>query len=156
MAATVVEFAIVAPAVFLIVLIIVIGSYGVYRYQQVAHLARDGSRYASTHGGQYHLDGIDTATGVAQVSTSADVNSYLLTKINSLDPSQLTVTASWSAPAGVSPTNMPTYVDSSAPIPAESTIRNYVTVTVTYQWLPEFLIVGPITLTSTSTMPISY
>ena len=38
----------------------------------------------------------------------------------------------------------------------QATIRNYVTVTVTYQWYPEFLLVGPITLTSTSTMPMTY
>ncbi len=33
---------------------------------------------------------------------------------------------------------------------------NTVSVTVSYQWLPELYLTGPITLSSTSVMPISY
>jgi len=48
-----VEFAVVAPATFILLLGIVVGGMGVFRYQEVAHLAREATRYASTHGGQY-------------------------------------------------------------------------------------------------------
>jgi hypothetical protein len=34
--------------------------------------------------------------------------------------------------------------------------QNYVTVTVTYQWLPEFYLVGPINLSSTSKAAMAY
>jgi hypothetical protein len=40
--------------------------------------------------------------------------------------------------------------------PGQSIIQNYVTVTVTYNWMPELYLVGPLTLTSTSKMPMSY
>ena len=35
-------------------------------------------------------------------------------------------------------------------------VTNYVSVTVTYTWLPELFLVGPITLSSTSTLPMAY
>ena len=38
----------------------------------------------------------------------------------------------------------------------EKPVANTVTVTVHYTWFPELYLVGPITLTSTSTMPMSY
>ena len=41
------EFAIAAPIVFFLLLAIMIGSQGVFHYQQVAALAREGSRWAS-------------------------------------------------------------------------------------------------------------
>ena len=42
--------------------------------------------------------------------------------------------------------------------PGQIVIRNNVIVTLKYDWMPEtnFLGIGPITLTSTSEMPMSY
>ncbi len=41
---------------------------GIYRYQQVASLAREGARYASVHGSQYAAD-----TGNAAATASDDL-----------------------------------------------------------------------------------
>jgi TadE-like protein len=155
-AASTVEFAIVAAVSLFFILAMLIGGVGIFRYQEVAHLAREGCRYASTHGGQYQKDGIATQTGVAQVISSADVQAYLLPKTAALDTNKLSIAASWSPPAKATPINMPTYVDTSNAKVGEVTIQNYVTVTVSYQWFPELYLVGPITLTSTSTMPVTY
>jgi hypothetical protein len=38
----------------------------------------------------------------------------------------------------------------------EKPVFNTVTVTVTYSWLPELYLVGPITLRGKSTLPMSY
>src|SRR6266404_7733612 len=78
--ATVVEFAVVAPVTFLLILGLIVGGLGVFRYQEVAHLAREATRYASTHGGQYQLDGLPTSTSVPAVATSSDIQTYLATK----------------------------------------------------------------------------
>src|SRR5215472_9016330 len=51
--ATVVECAIVFPVLFLLVLGLMVGAGGIFRYSQLASLAREGARYASVHGGQY-------------------------------------------------------------------------------------------------------
>ncbi len=156
--ASAVEFAVVASVTLLLIFFLTVGGMGVFRYQEVAHLAREGSRYASTHGGQYQLEGMPAQTGVAAVSSSADVQAYLLPKAIALDTTKLTITASWSPPAGMTPINMPTYVNTDPTLvpPAQTVTRNYVTVTVSYQWMPEFYLVGPITLSSTSTIAMSY
>lgn len=156
--ATILEFAIVAPVTFLLILGLIVGGLGVFRYQQVAHLAREATRYASTHGGQYQLDGMPAKTGVPQVLTNADIQAYVATKTVALDPAYVTVNISYSAPASIVPNNIPTYLDTNPNLvpPGQKVFQNYVTVTVTYQWMPEVFLVGPIYLTSTSTIAMSY
>jgi Flp pilus assembly protein TadG len=55
--AVLVETAVVLPVVLLLLLGLLVGGMGVVRYQEVAHLAREGARYASTHAGRYAEDG---------------------------------------------------------------------------------------------------
>ena len=156
--ASLVEFAVVAPLTFLLILGLIVGGMGVFRYQEVSHLAREATRYASTHGGQYQLDGLPTSTGVPAVTSSSDIQAYVAARAVALDPSKLTATISWSSPTTLNPRSMPTYVDTNPNLvpPAQVSLQNYVTVTVTYQWLPEAFLTGPINLTSTSTVAMSY
>lgn len=156
--ATAVEFAVVASATFLILLGLVVGGLGVFRYQEVAHLAREGTRYASTHGGQYQLDGWPAVTGVAAIASNSDIQAYLASKTVALNSNNLTVNISWSAPAAIVPNNIPTYLNTDPNLvpPGQSVFQNYVTVTVTYQWMPEVFLIGPINLTSTSRLAMSY
>src|SRR5262249_49688885 len=97
-------------------------------------------------------------TGAAAVSSSADLSSYLADKTVLLDPSKLTVDVSWTAPSSYTPRNLPTYMDTNPNLnpPGQTVIYNNVVVTVTYQWFPELYLVGPITLSCTSEMPMSY
>jgi len=156
--AAAVEFAIVAPLVLFLVLGQILGGLGVSRYQEVAHLAREGARYASTHGGKYEREGLARETGVPAIANSSELKSYLTEKTALLDSDRLQVDVAWTAPAVLTPANMPTYVDtdSSQVPPAQKVIQNYVIVTVTYPWSPAFFRIGSITLTSTSQMPMSY
>ena len=48
-----IEAAFVFPIVFFLLLMIVIGSLGIFRYQECAYLARMGTRYGSVHGDNY-------------------------------------------------------------------------------------------------------
>jgi Flp pilus assembly protein TadG len=156
--ATAVELAVVGAVTFFLIFALGVGGMGIFRYQEVAHLAREGSRFASTHGGQYKLDGIDTSTGVPAISSSSSMQAYLASRVVGLNPNYLTVTVSWSAPPQYQPRNMPSYDDTDPTLvpPGQITIYNYVTVTVSYQWTPELYLTGPITLTSTSTIAMSY
>ncbi|MEN6449674.1 MAG: TadE family protein [Thermoguttaceae bacterium] len=155
--ATVVEFAIVAPLVLLLIFGEMLGGLGVCRYQELAHLARDCARYASTHGGAYQREGIDRRTGVPAVDSSDELRSLLARGAMTLDPSQIRISVSWTGPSGVEPVNMPSYdnTDPALAVPGQSIIQNSVVVTLSYQWSPGFG-VGPITLTSTSEMPMCY
>jgi Flp pilus assembly protein TadG len=152
------EFAVVAPLALFLVFAQIVGSLGVSRYQEVAHLAREGARYASTHGGMYQREGIAEQTGVPAVASSSELRSYLAEKTVLLDPSRLQVDVAWTAPSTYIQVNMPVYVDTDASLtpPAQRAIQNHVTVTITHQWSPELLPIDLVTLTSTSQMPMSY
>jgi hypothetical protein len=153
-----VETAVVCSAAFLLLLGLIVGALGVFRYQEVAHLAREGARYASTHGGKYIEDGIPSLTGVPAITSDTDLRNYLLPRCVLMDPNQLDVKVSWTGTGKFTPASYPTYADATPGQnpPAQKVVRNYVTVTVTYNWLPELFLVGPIKLTSTASVPMSY
>ncbi|MGH7223836.1 MAG: TadE/TadG family type IV pilus assembly protein [Gemmataceae bacterium] len=135
------ESVIVVPALLLLILALVVGGYGVFRYQQMALLAREGARYASVHGGLYQQE-----TGNAAATPQDVYNNAILAYATSLDLTQLSYSVTWNA------SNMPYSVGNDY----ENPTGNTVTVTVRYNWFPEIYLVGPITLSSTSTVPMSY
>ena len=160
-AASLVEVALISPAVFLLTVGMVVGAAAIYRYQEVAHLAREGARYAATHGGRYQEDGLPATTGVPAITDDSSLTSYLAQQTISLDPNYLTVHVTWetmdsSGTRAAAPGNYPSYVDTTTPVPGQVVKQNYVVVTVSYRWFPEAFLVGPITLTSTAEMPMSY
>src|SRR5262245_18446301 len=58
------ESAIIYPVTFLLIIGLVVGGLGIFRYQECASLAREGARYASTHGAILRKDaGQPIATG---------------------------------------------------------------------------------------------
>lgn len=143
--AVMVEAAVVLPILFLMILGLVVIGLGVFRYQQVAHLAREGARYASVRGADYQSD-----TAVAKADEAA-VTTHIKSLAAGIDKSKLTCTVTWDQANG-----NPNYLSD----PAANQYRiNNVTVTVNYAWSPEALtgILGVTkNLTSVSTMPLSY
>jgi len=141
--ATVVECAIVFPVLFLLVLGLLVGAAGIFRYSQLASLAREGARYASVHGGQYAKEMNVTAPTPAQI-----FNNVIAPMAVSFDTTQMGYSITYNT------TNLPyqTTLDSNNNVVP---IQNTVTVTLTYQWVPEAFL-GGITLSSTSVMPMSY
>jgi Flp pilus assembly protein TadG len=139
--ATLVEVAIVLPATFFLIFALVVGVLGVFRYQEVASLTRAASRYASTHGAQYRKDA-GLANGTA-ADWQADIHANAIQPaLVLLDPNLLTFHATWPDVTNQSgkPDNWP---------------RSVVTVTITYQWVPELYLVGPYYLSSTSCVEIT-
>ena len=139
--ATAVECAFILPATFFLLFGLVVGAMGVFRYQETATLAREGARYASTHGHQYRKD-----AGLA-IGTSADwsadiYSSAIQPNMVSLDPTLVTYQVSW--PDVINQPGKP-----------DNWPGSKVDVTVSYQWFPEMYLVGPLVLTSTSSMPIT-
>src|SRR3954447_5401721 len=106
---TIAEAAIVLPVAMLLLIGLMVGGFGVFRYQEVAHLAREGTRYASTHGGRYTHDGMPAKTGIASVTSSDVLTSYLVQQTVLLDSSLLQVSVSWTGSAAANPINYPTY-----------------------------------------------
>jgi Flp pilus assembly protein TadG len=141
--ATVVECAIVFPVLFLLVLGLMVGAAGIFRYSQLASLAREGARYASVHGGEYAKEMNVTAPTPAQI-----FNNVIAPMAVGFDTTQMGYSITYNT------TNLPyqTTLDSNNNVVP---IQNTVTVTLTYQWVPEAFL-GGITLSSTSVMPMSY
>jgi Flp pilus assembly protein TadG len=162
---TVVECAVILPVTFTLILGLIVGGMGVFRYQEAAALARAGARYASTHGKQYRQDAgwsqgtagtpagtrngfiwyttDPTASSGTDTSWTGNIyDSAVRPNIVGLDPASISFQVGWTPIINLpdKPDNWP---------------GSTVSVTVSYQWLPEFFLVGPITLTSTSTMPIT-
>ena len=140
-AATAVECAFILPVTFFLLLGLVVGAMGVFRYQEMATLARLATRYASTHGHQYRKDaGLPVGTSA---DWTADVyNNAIAPNVVSLTPSLLSYQVSW--PDVINQPGKP-----------DNWPGSQVTVTVSYQWFPEVYLVGPFNLTSTSSMPIT-
>jgi Flp pilus assembly protein TadG len=140
-AATIVECAIVYPVLFLFLLGLAVGGAGIFRYQEVAALAREAARYGSTHGAQYRIDAGEPVGTPSDWQTDI-YNNAIAPNIVALDPNSLSYSVTW-----------PPVVN--LPASSDNWPGSQVTVTVTYQWFPELYLVGPITLTSTSSMPIT-
>ena len=107
-----VEFAMVGTALALLLFGLLIVGMGVFRFQQVASLAREGSRWVCVRGPQYQKE-----TG-ASAPTSSDVKTAISGMFFAMDSTDVTVTLTWNS---------------------NNTIA---TVQVTYQWVPEALLGG--------------
>lgn len=140
-AATMVEFAVVGTATFVILLGLLIGGLGIFRYQQVARLARDASRWASVHGAQYALD-----TGNPAATPTDVYNQVIAPNATALDLGHLNYSVTWNT------NNSPYHIVTTNG--QQTNVANTVTVTITYQWLPEAFL-GGITMTSTSVSVMS-
>jgi hypothetical protein len=122
---TTAECGVVYSLTLLLIVGTIIEGLGVFRYQQIANLAREGARWASVHGATYQTEKNQ------QAPTSQDVlNNVVTPMMVGLDPNQLTCTLTMTATTA--------------------------SVTITYSWIPEGIFKTPITLTSTSVMPITY
>ena len=135
------EFAIAAPITFFLLLVIMIGSQGVFRYHQVAALAREASRWASVHSGQFEKE-----TDIPAATPEDVFNTAILPAAMTLRPEHLSYEVTWDQ------SNMPLQVIDGVQTP----VGNTVTVTVSYEWFPEMYLVGPVNLTSSSTAQMQY
>ena len=140
--AAMVEFAVVAPITFLLLLGLLIGGLGIFRYQQVARLSRDAARWAAVHGTQYALDAKSPA------ATAQDVyNVVIAPNAATLDLSKLTYSVTWNT------SNSPYHV---ATVNGQQVkVANMVTVSITYHWIPETFL-GAVNLSSTTVSVMSY
>jgi Flp pilus assembly protein TadG len=127
---------------FLLLLGLLIGGMGIFRYQQIARLSRDAARWASVHGTQYATDTKNTAATATDVYTNA-----ISPNAAGLDLNHLTYSVTWST--SNSPSHTATVNNQ------QVSVANTVTVTINYTWVPEAYL-GGITLSSTSTSVMSY
>jgi Flp pilus assembly protein TadG len=137
-----VEFAIVVPLLFVLIFGLIIGGLGVSRYQRIALLAREGSRWASVHGAEYAAETHNPAASASDVYTQA-----IAPKAVGLDLSKLSYTVTW---------NTDNHQYHTVTVNGNLVkVANTVSVALSYQWIPEGY-VGQKTMTSTSVSVISF
>jgi Flp pilus assembly protein TadG len=142
-----VETAVVYPVLFLLVLGIIMLGISVFRYQQVAHAAREGARWAAVHGAKYAEETGNTAATPEDVFTNS-----ILPQMAKVPASTLTYSVTWDQNNKQSYTYLYTN-----PTTGETSIRsrqNTVSVTVRYTWDTGFF--GVIPVQSTTVMTMSY
>jgi Flp pilus assembly protein TadG len=159
-----VEFALIFPIAFLILVGLVVCAMGVFRYQQMAYLAREAARYAATHAGQYQQENANAISQGTLPNVTSDYITQNVVRANSigLDPSALTVAVNFNTSGGSygwddTANNGQRWPCSPKTINGTTySETNTVSATVTYKWIPEWFLVGPITITSTAVMPACY
>lgn len=129
------ESAVVYPVVFLLLFGIILGGLAVFRYQQMAHAAREASRWAAVHGAEYAKE-----TGLP-AATAADVYAnVILPQTGGIPQDHLQYAVTWNSD------NRPSHT---AVVNGQTvTVTNTVTVTVSYTW--DLGLFGPVTMSSTS------
>jgi hypothetical protein len=163
-AAHAVECAVIFSLTFLLVAGLMVCALGVFRYQQTAHLAREAARYAAVHAGEYQQE---NAAAITAGTLPNVTSSYLTTNIVqanavTLDTSSLQVAVKISTSNGTfdwddTANNGQRWPYSPRTVNGTTySETNTVSVTVTYQWVPEWFLVGPFTLSSTAVMPLCY
>jgi Flp pilus assembly protein TadG len=123
---SVVESAVVYPLTILLLMGTIIMGLGIFRYEQLQSLAREGARYASVHGPTYASE-----SGQSTASTST-----VLSQVRGMA-------------VGLSGLQCTSVSYSAASLPCT------VSVTLSYTWTPEGLF-SPVTWNVTSTMPVTY
>ena len=131
----------------LLLLGLAVGGLAVFRYQQVACLAREGARWASVHGTQYHRD-----TGRPTATTQDIYTNAILPVAFGMNPNQLSYSVNINNSPWTTTNCSPYHLDDQGG-GVIRTITNNVTVTVTCQW-QAIGFLPAITMTSSSTVPM--
>ena len=136
-----VESAFVYPVLFFLLMMIVLGAMMAFRYQLVAHMAREGSRWAACHGQQYAVENSATA------ATDQDIyDNAIAPQAGGIQSKDLSYTVAWDTDKKQYHT---TVVNGNA-----VKVANTVAVTVACQW--DTVVFGSVTVSSTSVSTIFY
>jgi Flp pilus assembly protein TadG len=146
------EAALVIPLMAFLLLGMIIGGMGVLRFQQVACQAREAARFASVHGGDYQI-----FTGAVSPTELGIFEQTVEPMAAGMALKDLTLQVQW-----VDQSTGKAYAWDSASkdvlsiTPQGEYVTNTVRITVSYQWTPDFLGLGPLFLQSTSEIPMAY
>jgi Flp pilus assembly protein TadG len=162
--ASLVETAFIFSLTFLLIAGLMVCAMGVFRYQQMSYLARMAARYAAVHAGQYQQENAAAISAGTLPNVDSDYITKNIVKANGviLDSSVLTVTVKFNTASGSYNWDDTANNGSRWPYSTQNvdgmnySATNTVSVTIQYQWVPEWWLSGPITMGSTAVMPVCY
>jgi hypothetical protein len=151
-AALILEAALVYPVLVVLFMGLIVGGLGVWRYEQVACQAREAARWASVRGSLWAQETNGTSP------TQKDIYQNAVAPLTAgMDASKIAIQVSWidqfsgKVVAWDSAKKYPKSLNAS-----NQYVTNSVRVTISYQWIPELFVVGPVILQSTSEIPMSF
>lgn len=151
--ASLAEMAIVSSVFFLLLFGIIVGGLAVFRFHQVATLAREGARWASTHGSQFSAD-----YRMGTLTTESMIKDQMTSRARGLDldPARFRVTVFLETPDTTPPTSIPW--DASDRSPNNALRAKMVRVRLEYQWVPEVFLFGSgfVWMRGESAIPMNY
>jgi len=150
--AVAVEAAMVYPVLMFLMLTLVIGAVGVFHYQQVAAQAREAARWSAVRGSDWSKE-----TDLPSPTRDQIVQQTVMPLAASMDQANLSVRIDWINGADGTAIDWDTAPRSRfSQNAANQFVANRVRVTVTYQWLPQWLGIGPVRLHSVSEIPMAF
>jgi hypothetical protein len=138
---------------FLLLLALIVGGLGVFRYQLVGALSREAARAACVKGSNYAA-----ATSQASATQQQIFTTVVQPLAVTMDATKVSLTLEFidgttgQATPWDQSSKSPTTIDSSSGAPVSNRVR----ATVTYQWSPEFFGTQPLTMQSVCECPISF
>ena len=147
-----VEAAVVFPVFVVFLLGLIVGGMGVFCYQQVACQACEAARWASVRGGDYQR-----ATDLPSPTQQQIFEQAVAPFMAGMDPAQIAIQVVW-----VDQGTGTAYPWDSAAKDVLSIngqgeyVTNTVCVTINYQWTPNILGIGSISLSSICEIPMSF
>ena len=149
--AVVLEAAVVYPVLLFLLLAMIVGGLGVFRYQQVALFAREAARFASVHG-----EGWRQESGQPSPTRQQIADGIVVPLAVGMDTRLLSVQVQWIDPVNGKVEDWDQSVKAVTTLtPSDRPLTNKVRVTVRYQWFPEVFLAGPIVLTGISEVPMA-
>lgn len=147
--AVAVESAIVYAVLFVLLLGLLVGGLGVFRYQQVACQAREATRWAAVRAADWQKENKQAVLTREQL-----VKQAVLPYAAGMDATKLVVQVHWvDGSTGTAHDWDATPHRVVTTLATGQKVSNRVRVTVVYRWVPEALLAGPIHLTSISELP---
>jgi len=169
------EAALIYPVLFLLILGVILLGISVFRYQQVSHISREASRWASVHGATYAKENNTTAASPQDIcdkaitpfasgmstqgmtyTTSTNTTAGTITYTGVSADGRVTFAVTWNTDAQGNPDKRPTRVvqkvDPVTLLREDVAEYNTVSVTVTYAWHTGLFGVIPVSSTSVNTI----
>ena len=150
--AALVETAIVYPVLFLLIFGIILVGIAVFRYQQVAHAAREGARYAIVHGDKSAEENKTDPDRYPAPTADVIYEKAIKPQLAGMNLSQVTYSITWNQ--NNKQTYSYVYTDPSTGVSSVQEKSNTVSVTVSYTW--DTGLFGSIPVSSTTGLPMSY
>jgi len=146
------EAAVVYPVMLVVVLGLIVGGMGVFRYQQVACHAREASRWAAVRGSDYQKE-----TGNNSPTQDEIFQQAVVPMLSGMDQKSVTCQVFWID----QDSGTVTAWDKASKDPQTLTksgdyVTNTVRVTITYQFSPQIFLLESLQMTSTSEFPMTY